>query len=352
MRKRGVVNKLSIVCTAAFIALMLSMPGTGSAAAIAPYISGGSEKAVAVESGAPLPPLPLLPAGGATVYTLSPTLRWQADMEAESFRIQVALDYQFTKILIDENSIPDPYYLAQELERSTAYFWRVSARNSSGISSDWSPFLQFRTASILLPVTPRNLIATLVERGRIDISWEDTSDNEINFKVERRTRSSPYFIVTTLSSNANRYSDTGLIADTSYLYRIRAYNSAGYSGYSNEAMALTLPPPLPSPRHLAPFSSSNVESLTPCLQWQRLNTTARYGIQISADNSFSSIINFSTVLTEPKYTVEEGDLKENSSYYWRVRCHSYNGVISDWSKPWHFTTYPKSAGSFSCGCGR
>ena len=29
------------------------------------------------------------------------------------------------------------------------------------------------------------------------------------------------------------YSDTGLVADHRYEYRVRAYNSAGNSGYSN-----------------------------------------------------------------------------------------------------------------------
>ncbi len=50
-----------------------------------------------------------------------------------------------------------------------------------------------------------------------------------------------YTEIKTLSTNITSYSDTGLNPDTTYYYRIRAYNSFGHSDYSNEANATTKP---------------------------------------------------------------------------------------------------------------
>ena len=51
--------------------------------------------------------------------------------------------------------------------------------------------------------------------------------------------------IATVGADVESYSDTGLAAGTTYTYRVRAYNGAGSSGYSNEDSATTdsAPPP-------------------------------------------------------------------------------------------------------------
>lgn len=46
--------------------------------------------------------------------------------------------------------------------------------------------------------------------------------------------------IATAPANAAGYADTGLVAATSYVYRVRATNGAGASPNSNEASATTL----------------------------------------------------------------------------------------------------------------
>jgi hypothetical protein len=58
--------------------------------------------------------------------------------------------------------------------------------------------------------------------------------------------------IATVGTNKTSYSNTGLQASTTYTYRVRAYNDAGNSGYSNEAFATTFAPeprlfPRPAP---------------------------------------------------------------------------------------------------------
>lgn len=94
---------------------------------------------------------------------------------------------------------------------------------------------------VVLPAAPTALTAKAVSNSRIDLTWKDNSDNEKGFKIERRTGTGSYVEIATVGPNITTYSDTGLLRRTTYYYRVRAYNDAGYSSYSNEASARTRP---------------------------------------------------------------------------------------------------------------
>ena len=120
------------------------------------------------------------------------------------------------------------------LNESTTYYYRVRAYNSAG-NSDYSN----EASALTLPAAPSNLTATAVSRSQINIKWTDNSGGELGFKIERRTATGSYSQIATVGPNINTYNDTGLARNTRYYYRVRAYNSAGDSSYSNEATAKT-----------------------------------------------------------------------------------------------------------------
>lgn len=92
-----------------------------------------------------------------------------------------------------------------------------------------------------LPSPPTTLSAVAASSTRIDLTWTDTSSDELNFEIERSTDSGATFIpIGTAAANATTYADTGLTASTSYSYRVRASNGAGASAFSNIASATTL----------------------------------------------------------------------------------------------------------------
>ncbi len=91
-----------------------------------------------------------------------------------------------------------------------------------------------------LPESPGNLIASTVSASQINISWTDNSENEQGFLIERKTGSGgTWSQIAQTSQNIAQYQDTGLSANTTYFYRVRAYNQGGNSDYSNEANATT-----------------------------------------------------------------------------------------------------------------
>lgn len=85
------------------------------------------------------------------------------------------------------------------------------------------------------PEAPSNLQASAASDTRIDITWEDNSDNEAGFQIHRDLGSG-FEGIATVGADSTAYSDEGLSSDIEYIYRVRAVNSAGSSSWSNEAV--------------------------------------------------------------------------------------------------------------------
>jgi hypothetical protein len=97
----------------------------------------------------------------------------------------------------------------------------------AAVSLSWAP---------LLP--PSNLVASAASVTQVNLSWTDNTIAEDGFKIER-WNGSGYAQINTVGANVTTYTDPGLAHSTTYHYRVRAYNSAGDSGYSNESSATT-----------------------------------------------------------------------------------------------------------------
>ena len=87
--------------------------------------------------------------------------------------------------------------------------------------------------------------------AEVTLRWADNSSNESGFRVERATGNGSFSQIATTGANVTSYRDTTLAASTTYRYRVRAYNSAGASSYSNTASITT-----PSSSNTAPTISS------------------------------------------------------------------------------------------------
>ena len=84
------------------------------------------------------------------------------------------------------------------------------------------------------PTAPSNLEAYSMGSCQICLFWQDNSDNEDGFSIYGK------FGQTWLRLDDQRstiYYDTDLNPGTTYHYKVKAYNSVGSSGFSNEASA-------------------------------------------------------------------------------------------------------------------
>jgi hypothetical protein len=90
------------------------------------------------------------------------------------------------------------------------------------------------------PATPGTLTAVAASPTQVNLAWGDLSSNETGFKVERSPDgTNGWAQIGTVNAGVTTYQDTTAAASTTYFYRVRAYNTAGDSGYTNVASATT-----------------------------------------------------------------------------------------------------------------
>jgi predicted phage tail protein len=87
--------------------------------------------------------------------------------------------------------------------------------------------------------SPSNLIAT-ASSTQVHLTWQDNSSNEDILIVKRRLASEVYFAeIATVGANVSTYSDSQVLPNTTYVYRVRAFPNAGGRVASNDAMVTT-----------------------------------------------------------------------------------------------------------------
>jgi hypothetical protein len=82
------------------------------------------------------------------------------------------------------------------------------------------------------PGTPGTPTATAVTSNSVSLSWSASSGTVTNYQIERATGAGSTAFTQVGTSTGTSFTDSGLSADTTYRYRVRATNSAGSSSYS------------------------------------------------------------------------------------------------------------------------
>lgn len=157
---------------------------------------------------------------------------------------------------------------------NTTYTYQVRAYNSAGNSAYSNP----SSATTSLP-GPSNLVATTVSASQINLSWADNSATESGFKIERSAGGGGYSEIATVGANVTTYANPSLAPGTTYTYRVRAYNGAGASEYSNPSSAV-LPPLAPTNLVASVISSSYIQ-----LTWT--NNGGADGIKIERVDTYN-----------------------------------------------------------------
>jgi len=80
---------------------------------------------------------------------------------------------------------------------------------------------------------PTALAAARVSHTGVELSWEDQSTEETGFTIQRATAAETWSEIGQVGANAENFTDTGLAWNLPYRYRVRAFNEAGISAWSD-----------------------------------------------------------------------------------------------------------------------
>ena len=208
---------------------------------------------------------------------------------------------------------------------------QVQADMNTPIAADTQP-----------PTMPGTLTATAASASQINLGWGASNDNVgvTGYLVERcqGTGCTTFAQIGTTAGTTTTYNDTGLTANTSYSYRVRATDAAGNLGpYSNTATAATAaldtqPPTMPGTLTATAASTTQIN-----LGWGA--STDNVGVtgylvercQGAGCSTFAQIGTAAGTTT----TYNDTGLITNTSYSYRVRATDAAGNLSSYSNTRH-----------------
>ena len=133
-------------------------------------------------------------------------------------------------------------YTDRAVNPSTYYYYRITAYNNVGASAPTSSVnVNTPAAPSTAPAAPSNLTATAAAATIVNLTWVDNSNNERSFTVERSADNGvTFFTISSVAADQTSYQDINLTDQTTYMYRIRAVNTAGSSAAVTSASVTTL----------------------------------------------------------------------------------------------------------------
>ncbi|HKV11549.1 MAG TPA: fibronectin type III domain-containing protein, partial [Thermoanaerobaculia bacterium] len=171
------------------------------------------------------------------------------------------------------------------------------------------------------PAAPSALGATPISGAEISLSWQDNSGNEEQFQVEQMVNGA-FQLIQTVGANVTNARVGGLAAGTSYSFRVRAGNAAGFSGYSNTASATTSAPPPATPAAPTDLTAQAASPSEIVLNWRdNSGNETQFRIERSVNGAFQEIQAVGANVTTARVT----GLAAGSTHTFRVRASNTAG---------------------------
>jgi alpha-tubulin suppressor-like RCC1 family protein len=200
---------------------------------------------------------------------------------------------------------------------------------------------------------PSNLIAQVTSLTQTDLAWTDNSMDELGFKIEQKIgETGSYSQIATVGADVLSYSSADLLGGTLYGYRVRSYNAAGNSAYSNEVSiattALTMAPSIVN--NYITNVSHNTATLYGTINPNGLATNAYF--QYGATNTYGTNTTAYPVgsdTTNVNLSADITGLSPNTTYHFRIVA--TNNIGASYGQDQAFTTaavpYPPIVGAVS-----
>ena len=305
------------------------------------------------------------PLNGSLGNILPVQLNWIKSARAISYRLQFGTDSTSAATIVDTIGLADTIFSFNSLRNLITYYWRVNAMNAGGTSS-WSPVWNFQIlvdptqAVLLYPANnsiniPVNVnfnwgesqIQLSMAKMKVSIKNPKNIANSRSSHIKNLANVSKYWFELTIDTTSTGYvvndstlSDTTILVSglknlTNYWWRVRVMYESGWGDYTSWSKFTTIIDTPSIVQQVRPLNGSLGNILPVQLNWISSARAGYYGLQLSADSTFSTTIVDINALSDTSFSVKS--LSNLTTYYWHVNAANTAGY-SNWSPVWNFKT--------------
>ena len=259
------------------------------------------------------------------------TANWEVSSTASGYLLDVSTDNGFTSYLsgYENRDVGNVATLpVTGLSVKTSYFYRIRPYNICGTGSNSASVPV--TTLIELPVQVIALPATNVVQTSFTANW-NSSAGATGYWLDVATDAG---FVAFVPGYANRDAGkattsniAGLTPNTTYFYRVRAYNAGG-AGANSEGISTTTLPDLP----LAPVANpaGNLLQTSFSANWSVSSLAAGYRLDVGTDVGFINFLpGYNNKDMGNATTCSITGLMARSNYFYRIRAYNLAGISSN-----------------------
>jgi|GEM_PF-512519 hypothetical protein len=212
------------------------------------------------------------------------------------------------------------------LDPNSSYYYKICSHNDYGdspFSNEVSINGGYGSSTVAFPT---NLTAQALGAKKVRINWQDNSNNENYFQIERRISwSTDYTVAGVVLPNVVTFTDSSsaLAANTEYYYRVKAV-SGNDSSWSTDVYVQTFPYDITKPTNLV---ATNTVAQTVHLTWsdndynetqtnieRRTGTSGQFSVIDSVTYSDLKSYDDNTVIVGETYSYRVRQARLSSDY--------------------------------------
>jgi hypothetical protein len=271
----------------------------------------------------------LAPANGAVNQEVNAILDWTAFSGITGYLYEYDTSPTFNSPNLFNGTIgATSQVTTSNLQFNTTYYWRVRAFNAADTSA-YGPVWSFTTVNAINNLAPAN--GSINQEVNAILDW--TAFSGITGYLYQYDTSASFNSSNLFNGTIGATSQVTLANlqfNTTYYWRVRAFNAADTSAYGPVWSFTTIN----FITHLTPANGSMGTTLTPTLDWTAFSGILGYQYRYSEDSTFATA-NIGVLGAISQVTLPT--LLYGTQYFWSVRAF-HAADTSDWSNKWNFTT--------------
>ena len=260
---------------------------------------------------------------------------WSSASGATGYRLDVSTSNTFSSFVSGYNNLDVGNTTSRDvtaLACNTTYYYRLRAYNSCGNISSNSSTINTTTTTCSCPTqaAPTTNSASNQSQTGFRANWS-TASGATGYRLDVSTNNTFSTFVSGYNNldvgNVTSSDVTGLACNTTYYYRVRAYNNCGnISGNSSIITASTTSCSCPTQNTPTANAANNQSQTGFRANWSSASGATGYRLDVSTNNTFSTFISGYNNLDVGNTTSRDvTGLTCNTTYYYRIRAYNNCG---------------------------